>query len=921
LIVSLAVTLVSSVGAQPADAPKAGSPSVKMLFDFEDGKNAGFEGGKATTDNAQSGKYSLLADKTFLRLDKAQDWSGYDLLKMDVFNPQEEPTMLLIEVRDAETKEYWTRVNYHTIIPPGKSTVTMPADQYVGEKSRPGRPLLKSKVRVLAIAPDKYPLIFDDIRLERLDTEKVQFEGLKAFDFGTKDSPVMPGYKGVDAATPYNSDRGYGWGRSNSYLTAFDGRQPDALFQDYVATGDASFQVDLPNGKYQVMMNIDSPGGYWGEVQHYSTRTVSVNGSTKVDEKQTLDQFKKRYFRNAHREDLPGIDTFKEYIEPTFNVKKFDIDVTDGKAVFEFKGDGLWPIALSTLVIYPIDKTDAGAKFWEWTTTQRRAQFQDYFKQITPKRAGAQAPKEGFTLFARSFMTPPNAYDGPQEKDAIPAEGLALSVANGEEGALSFSVQPSGDIGTIDVKISNLEFAGAQDKSTPPLKPETMQVGWLDYRLTRVTMDGTVYKSAPRYWKALPAPASNVTRTFLLRVRTPQNAKPGTYAGHITVKPANQPEKQIPVRLTVLPFTLAEITDVAAGPWGCSIGLPWPGTDKETQKWHADMLDNSMRVIREAGCTTLTGLPHIGLKAADGKVTLDFTQADAEMKQLRSHGFNHMINSYGQGLAYPMYGSANGPDEVFAKKAGFADMESFLKAVYSQIEEHAAANKWLPIAWNLCDEPLGAAAKASAKNAALHEKVAKELNLKYSIFTGATSMEGNDPKDPHYDLVKSLRMPSLNLHDEASIKVIQDDGHQFSFYNGGNRWTFGRYMKTLVVKYGMAYRTTWHFNVVAGDPYNALDCREDDYCWFNTDENKSLIPSMQILGDIQPGLNDYRYLSTLERLLKAKPNAAATAEAKKVYDEQVNLIAGKDRPKPSVEKLEADRALVVKTILSLLESK
>ena len=199
------------------------------------------------------------------------------------------------------------------------------------------------------------------------------------------------------------------------------------------------------------------------------------------------------------------------------------------------------------------------------------------------------------------------------------------------------------------------------------------------------------------------------------------------------------------------------------------------------------------------------------------------------------------------------------------------------------------------MAWNLCDEPLGEAIKGSAKNAAVHQQVAKELDLKFSIFTGATSMKGSDPKNPHYPLVRALGMPSLNDHDEASIQLIRDAGHRFSFYNDGNRWTFGRYMKALVVRYGLAYRATWHFNVAAGDPYYALDCREDDYCWYNTDAEGTMIPNLSLLSQIQPGLNDYRYLTTLERLVKEKRDLPVAVAAKKVYEEQIGLVAGKDQ--------------------------
>ena len=59
------------------------------------------------------------------------------------------------------------------------------------------------------------------------------------------------------------------------------------------------------------------------------------------------------------------------------------------------------------------------------------------------------------------------------------------------------------------------------------------------------------------------------------------------------------------------------------------------------------------------------------------------------------------------------------------------------------------------------------------------------------------------------------------------------------------------------------------WTVDAGDPYYALDCREDDYCWFNTNAKGELVPSILMLGTIRPGLNDYRYFSTLQPLGKS----------------------------------------------------
>jgi hypothetical protein len=183
-------------------------------------------------------------------------------------------------------------------------------------------------------------------------------------------------------------------------------------------------------------------------------------------------------------------------------------------------------------------------------------------------------------------------------------------------------------------------------------------------------------------------------------------------------------------------------------------------------------------------------------------------------------------------------------------------------------------------------------------------------------------MEGNDPKNPHYNLVTALPMPSLTIHDEASVKLIMDKGHKFSYYNDGSRWTYGRYMKALAAGYGLAYRVTWHLAALAGDPYYALDTREDDYCFYNTDENMTLVPSMTVLNEIMPGLNDYRYLTTLERLLKEKANSSVAGEARKVYEEQINLVPGRDHNSPiDPAAFDKDRQAVIKAIMLLLESK
>ena len=80
-----------------------------------------------------------------------------------------------------------------------------------------------------------------------------------------------------------------------------------------------------------------------------------------------------------------------------------------------------------------------------------------------------------------------------------------------------------------------------------------------------------------------------------------------------------------------------------------------------------------------------------------------------------------------------------------------------------------------------------------------------------------------------------------------------------------------------------------------------------------------MIPTVGFLEQIIPGLNDYRYLTTLQRLIKENESSSpAAAAAQKIYDDQLNLVAGKDRPEPGrPAKLDADRQVVVQAILSL----
>ena len=909
----------------PGGPDSASRPLVQVFADFEAGSTQPFSSGKLETENPPDGSGAIRLDKERLTMSKSLDWSGYDYVLFDVLNPSDDPRKISIEIHDSESKGRWTRVNFSRLVPPGKSTVRFSTRLYVGERSRFGRALLRDKItRFVVGLQGPGPLILDDFRLERLDTSQQVFPGLLAFDFGPPDGPVMEGFI-QESGGIYAEGRRCGWLAGAQFWKDQNALQPDALIQDFLTPEKATFRVDVPNGKYHVVMNLDSAGAYWGEAQRYKERHVKANGVTVVDDHVDYEAFLKGYLADADAEDLPGVDVFSRYVQAMQKPQAFDVEVKEGVIDIEFTGLS-WANCLSHLVIYPEAKKKEGEGFLSWLDARRRLQFDDVFKQILPKRTGEKPPASGFRLFHRAAEKVVNAFDGPAAGDTDPAKGLSVIVAGGEERPATFSLQPGEKLGPVTIEMSPFTA-----KSGAVLPAKAVDPGWLDYRILRITPDGSIYSVGPRYWHPAPAPeAPGVTRTFWIRVHVPSGTPAGEYAGQVTVKPQAGLPQTFPLTVQVLPFNLPAIKGLAVGPWGSGIDIPWIDGDPAAEKWNLNNFEMTLEILRKYGFTSFSTRPHLRASFEGGKVVLDTSAADKEMEMIREKGFEEMISSYGiRTVGYDLY---TGPTQREAELAGFANPQDLLKELYKAVDAHAKEKNWVPVAWNLCDEPAGAQLAPAAANAKLHREAAK--GLERTTFMGATSMVGNDPRDPHYELLKWLPMTALTQHDEASIGVVRDAGNQLAYYNGGNRWTFGFYMKMLKDRHDLALRLNWHFNVTAGNPYYALDCREDDYCWFNTNARGDMVPSLSFLLEMMPGLNDYRYLLELDAQLDlarkslagSLPEAekqellAAIAAGEKISEKVGALRAGAEGMAPPAD-IEAERAELTRALLNLIAAR
>lgn len=868
--------------AQPVDLPP-----VKPLASFEEGTEAPFTPAAtaAVSEHATDGRWALRLDREWASWDGAQDWTGYDFFKVDVFNAADEPAEVYLEIRDAATTGYWTRVNYTTVVPPGASTLIVPTDLYVGEKSRPGRPLDKAHITrfVLSNSQGKAPLYFDNLRLERDLSDRVQVPGLQAFSFGPGTSPPLRGFTAVTPATTYSPGRGYGL-KDARIWRAFDVLQPDPLYQTFICIESGGFAVDLPDGKYHVFINLDNPSGFWGEYQVYRQRVVKANGVEVVRDTMDLERFRQKYFRFADVEDSPLENTFDKYQRAYFQEKEFDVEVTGGQLFLEFEGAN-WANSVSALVIYPAAQAELGRQYLDNLRERRRFYFDNYFKRVLPdphKDAQGIVPKlvptaaeeeKGYVLFARDWMQEVTVNAVPRRQEVTTA--LETFASAGEMEPIVFSLYPLRDCGAVTISVTDL--VGPEGATVPA---SAVQPGVVSHRLSRVTMEGTVYTIAPRF--VMPKDTADVrqgvTTTFWLTLRVPGEVRPGTYRGRVNLTFANGTRDSLDLSVRLFATPLDEV-DVPAGPWGCTIDLPWYSEDLGA--YNDEMFRKCLAKMREYGLTSFSGIPTLRIRGwENGKPDIDFSRADQEMAMARAAGFRGTVVNYNGGIQ----GFSNYlMDTAAMQAAGFTDYREFLRAILTAVDEHARAAGWLPVAYNLCDEPIGDAIAPTAENAQAWRDAAPATLLT----TGATSLVSPQPDDPHLPLVKALKIANLNLHDEAAVRLIREAGNDWAFYNGGNRWTFGVYMYKCVKEYGMRFRLSWHWNASAGDPYYALDCREDDYSWCHTNAAGDLIPSLHFEREIREGLDDYRYMLTLARLLEAQPNHPQAAAARQLLADKL----------------------------------
>lgn len=883
-----------------------------VIADFEDGTPNPFapKNCSVVAEHAAHGAKALKldGDNRFINAGAdtglPQDWSRYDLVKMEVFNPSAKNLKLYIQIRDSMVQGgYWAWHNRYTALAPGANTVQFAvADLWRGEVLRHDVPgALDSKdIRALNMGVDG-ACYLDYVRLEAFPVAKIEVPGLKAFKIGKTGTPGFPGFAQLTEKDAYSKEKGYGWTKSG-FGNMFDRIHPDNLFRSWISCTDAELAIDLPNGKYRVHLQLEDPA-YWEFMQHYKQRMVSAEGQVVVNETMDAAEFKKRYFRNQDAEDFPDEDPFEKYVETRHPWHVFDAEVADGQLNLTFQSPDTYGNTLSALILYPVEQAEKGKQFMEFVKGLRKFDWSQAWKPVSkPPAAPVFAGKMAEDAQARGFvlykMSPyeGHTFYGAFPYDRVPTDDQKLDVldvtaAQGEFEPCCFGLRPAKPLGKVEVTLSPLKSAAGAEI---PAGNVALWVG--RYRFTRFQNPQTgLYSVNERELRPFNRTEADtlrcehlMARRFWISVHVPENATPGQYEAQVTVKAEKGGQVQTPLRVTVLPFKLPDPEHHFAMYGAAVCPIPYYPEMKATymqdvERLYRDLSAHGINYTPEAPFT-------VQCQWNDGKaVVTNLEEVDTIIKLGRSLGFKDGPVGFPGGCSMDEL-AGGGPVKGVPR-------QKFIEGWHKTLTDLAKERGWPHPNFCYGDEPNlpDTLKKLTAINRAVHE-VSPEIWM--AIAYHLQNKEGQE------------MLETLDVHHLKSFCKVEEfqaakkAGKFLMNCNvGGNRLPYGLREWRATQERKTDGCVTYSYTGNHVDVYYDLDAREDDRGCAPPRADGSLATTA-VWERIREGIDDFRYARALENLQKdPRTPKELGAAAAKLLEQALELgadVTGKDEGPPTI---------------------
>ena len=806
------------------------------------------------------------------------DWRGYDYLRADVFNPNPEQVPYNVRIDDAQSTGYPTRFNAEGLaFRPGRNTLELhlPSLRTADGSRNLDLGRITTFMVFLGSPPEDVTLYFDNVRLEKAPPV-VRVEGLYRFDFGPEDAPVFAGFQAVTPKTTYDEERGFGWLGAQEVRSASQG-WPDSLAGDDIhgnlyGRWEFPFALRVPDGTYRLWLIARGK-----DQKGIPTRSwrVLAEGKPVIEEAMTAERFYSREVLYRWLDTLyrPGLDAWATYIEPRFGSRTAEVKVSDGRLDLVFDTS-----AVSALIVYPTAKEDEVAPILAQLERDRKKEFHDryFYEQLPePERPPGEAlaghQDEPAVVFTPHYLRPIHPRSVPLEGEV--GKPVSLWSAPGETEPATIAVVAQRDLKGVEVEAPEMKPVG--EGAAAPVEVEV--------RLVRYTL-GQAGKGVftPRADALMPLRSVDIprgmTRQYWLTFRVPRGAR-GTYEGAVTVRGASF-EVKVPVRLEVLPVRLAEPAETGVSfAWYYSSpgGLNYFFDRFEGMKaqW-AEELQREMADMAEHGATALMlPAPTITSVEADGTIEVDFSGLAPWVQAMRKTGL---------GLRRTNQMNVLGLAQYRLMRSGLKEFSPPFNRAYKELIRQIVAwseRERIPLVIYAVDEPRESLLNPWNRNLAdtirYLKLIAQVPGARSTVTPMADEQEGVDylPLLDYLDIVQTHPW-------ERSARMIaraRKPGRPILWtYNAGvDRLSFG----FAVWRLGAKGRWQWHYQwrFLPFDPFNPG--------W------GAVYPSPQgplaTVGYewVREGIDDYRYLFTLEQEMKAAGAAqeALVARARRLLEE------------------------------------
>ncbi|OGV55233.1 MAG: hypothetical protein A2017_09405 [Lentisphaerae bacterium GWF2_44_16] len=432
--------------------------------------------------------------------------------------------------------------------------------------------------------------------------------------------------------------------------------------------------------------------------------------------------------------------------------------------------------------------------------------------------------KQGYICYVNSLQQRifPDTTPLPQQVNNT----VEAAATPGEIEAASFAIYGVNDVADLNITLSDLK------SETGELFPAKD----IDLNVVRCWPQRSGHKGNAKTWSVIPEllepfsaqdVPSGISRQFWLNFNVPENAKPGLYTGSISLKAANTPEKKLALKFKVYPFKL-----------------------KDPEDYFFAM--------------------YYGGREGSG-YCIDPKNKDADMTQLldmKKHGMNSVILTFG----------ANWSPEIAERlrycnrlldEAGFPKQpipihhQEITPELAAQIRDLVKKENLREVLFYPVDEPFN---KKLDRAIEIYKKLKTVPGIRtYSTVTQNDVDKLGDTLDVRtYTIIDYAKFEPERISEEC-----RKAGKSFWWYSNASR----EYPDAVRFKAGYFYWKTnsrgqayWAYANFQDDAFNDFDAGSAEHCTVYFKGGK-LFSTIQ-WEEIREGINDFKYIYTLEQLIK-----------------------------------------------------